>query len=830
MYFFKRWLPVTDIDEQRRHRIQFSPVKSFYKTVPLDETGATDTETPRVSMSSWSNGVGAIGNLGYPVDSHILTDSLIVNTEEEEEETKMNTNDDIKEILSMLTDDENGNPKWEAYDQRGTQWREFKYGKNRYQLPFKRNWIIGSVDDDKHSCDASSEESDDLPTDLNVITETTSSTLPDLRPISLKRRRRGRWSVSDRFPSISSVAKISSGILHDIDNTKCSQTWSEIPHTDNASASLALIRPPLLHNFASTFRGRGKHQIRRKLRARRFPRSMSDGEHLGICLSCKYSSCDRFLPKTSMRSAPPEMSASHWSTTTSTCLDSDATGFDQSDAPPYEWDDYKPPAKAEDDDPWDNDKSDRKDLSVLTIEDDYQMELSDNPLASFPAHLYQSANSYQSHFKNKNHGTMRERTLRPMAAVTGHCLSTKTAGKKGSSAWKCGKVTDKKPITSLPLSSSSLLLLSSPSSSLSSSKTLNASFIRHFSDSDLNYVTRITSESSKNIEKKQSTSHFTTQSVPLSLNLSDYHHHYQQQQQQLSSPLPTILSKIEKFASSLKLIQRDDSGCGCSLSTISSIRSLDDVDIHERLLEEQEELHSLLSSDSFSGDFSELLKEFEPLCKGYQEAVDRVEQLMAQIETIREKWNDWAETQQIMQTMMRTIENDLSELRKGADNSQKHNCFQQISSELQLCQERMNRLETTCNYLSCSLASLHRRPSQSSPIDFTSELALYSNAFIQLKTRFEKEIGRVKGSDKATLVRSRKRLRIKDDEKQMLSKHNTYVNTVTTVINRTHCSLKIFFIISIIAAFTALFATSTYVPWRTTIGPHLDYVNGPPPL
>lgn len=57
--------------------------------------GATDTEVPRISMSGWS-----IGNLGYPTDMHVLTDSLIVNTEEEPE---MNSNDDIKVYLILLS-------------------------------------------------------------------------------------------------------------------------------------------------------------------------------------------------------------------------------------------------------------------------------------------------------------------------------------------------------------------------------------------------------------------------------------------------------------------------------------------------------------------------------------------------------------------------------------------------------------------------------------------------------------------------------------------------------------------------------------------------------
>ncbi|VDN26534.1 unnamed protein product [Gongylonema pulchrum] len=239
------------------------------------------------------------------------------------------------------------------------------------------------------------------------------------------------------------------------------------------------------------------------------------------------------------------------------------------------------------------------------------------------------------------------------------------------------------------------------------------------------------------------------------------------------SSLPAILSKIEKFASSLKLIQDDEHrsssfSSSSSLGTLSSIQSLNDVisaqqifekkraaivfffvvvvqadeqvdplllaDIHERLLEEQEELRSFLVSDSFAGDFSGLVDEFTSLSKGYEEAIKRVEHLMSQIKAVRENWNDWAETQHNMQIIMLGIENELAQLRKGGDNSEVH--LQQISSELELCQERMNRLETVCNYLTANLASLqHNDATNASTIDFASELALYSNALVQLRAR-----------------------------------------------------------------------------------------------
>ncbi|VDK39813.1 unnamed protein product [Gongylonema pulchrum] len=109
----------------------------------------------------------------------------------------------------MLDDDENGNPKTVLANglerQQGTRWHEFKSGKTRYQLPFSRNWLHASANDDnKHSCDASSEDSDDLPTDVQASTICVAPSMPpftvDPRHNSLKRRRRSRVSISERLP------------------------------------------------------------------------------------------------------------------------------------------------------------------------------------------------------------------------------------------------------------------------------------------------------------------------------------------------------------------------------------------------------------------------------------------------------------------------------------------------------------------------------------------------------------------------------------------------------------------------------------------------------
>lgn len=87
-------------------------------------------------------------------------------------------------------------------------------------------------------------------------------------------------------------------------------------------------------------------------------------------------------------------------------------------------------------------------------------------------------------------------------------------------------------------------------------------------------------------------------------------------------------------------------------------------------------------------------------------------------------------------------------------------------------------------------------------------------------------MGHAKSVDKATFVRSRKRVHLKNDAKMTTRlEQNNYAN-----VTHISWSIKVLFIVAVIAAFTAWFATTSLVPWRTTLGPHLDYVDGPPPL
>lgn len=90
-------------------------------------------------------------------------------------------------------------------------------------------------------------------------------------------------------------------------------------------------------------------------------------------------------------------------------------------------------------------------------------------------------------------------------------------------------------------------------------------------------------------------------------------------------------------------------------------------------------------------------------------------------------------------------------------------------------------------------------------------------------------MGHAKSADKAILVRSRKRrVHLKNNAKTMTTLMEQNFKDKSAAHN--NWSIKMLFIVAVIAALTAWFATSTQVPWRTTLGLHLDYVHGPPPL
>uniref|UniRef100_A0A914S3V7 Uncharacterized protein n=1 Tax=Parascaris equorum TaxID=6256 RepID=A0A914S3V7_PAREQ len=80
-------------------------------------------------------------------------------------------------------------------------------------------------------------------------------------------------------------------------------------------------------------------------------------------------------------------------------------------------------------------------------------------------------------------------------------------------------------------------------------------------------------------------------------------------------------------------------------------------EIHDRLVEEREELKCILDSASFSGDLSDLIDDFKRLSMGYEDAIGRVEHFMSQIEKIQGRlrgilFGNWAVQALVVLTVM----------------------------------------------------------------------------------------------------------------------------------------------------------------------------------
>ncbi|VDK43641.1 unnamed protein product [Anisakis simplex] len=776
-----------------------SPVKSFYRTVPLDDAGVTDTETPRICVTKWSSKfINATNNMddNNNNNDNVLTDSLIVNTEDE---TDIVTGNDIKEIMSMLDDDENGNLQSSQFQQQidvlkqGTRWRELR----STQTPSRRhshkttshdNSIVGddkqAMKEFQNSCDASSEESDDGCDNIAII----SNPVSESQCNSLKRPHRTRNHHPSSYifsNAYQTLFNSSTGTINKEMDTSMLSTYSSQAQSDLMSTSEILSSNPFAYSHIVTSSSiRTRRSARRKLRARRLPRSMSDGEQLGTSMNA------------STYSAPPATNPSYHCRTPLRDSDTTTTAPEHSDAQTYEWDEYNPPAKIEDG--WMGYDEERQDASALTLaDDDFQMYLGDD-VSSLIAESRASLRSAQS-LINRQPSRQSLEDLRTLAKANSERLTATVVANPRLRMESLNDIDDVNKGWSAVLSTID---------SLSTSECCDDKTVLSTSD--------------------------TTPVDSTYSGCAD------------DSPLPRILSKIEKFASSLKLIQEDNDCSASSLGSLSSIRSFDDVvnaikiftEIHSRLVEEREELRCLLNSSTFSGDLSYLIADFEPLSMGYEEAIERVEQLMNQIEKVRESWSDWADTQNNLQIVMSGIEQELNELRKGDDNSK------QICSELEMCQERMNRLETVCNYLTSNLSILHDNSTSNAPaLNFTSELAVYSNALGQLKARFEETLRSTLMCDKATWINDAAiaGTNQKSDRlpRRRLKTAESGTNTIPTAQTRIfdvilgNWAFQAFVLLAVMAAFAAwLISIDNRLTnnWRSSVGPHLDYIDGPPPM
>ncbi|KAK0412861.1 hypothetical protein QR680_006453 [Steinernema hermaphroditum] len=302
-------------DEQRRLRIDASPVKSYYKTVPLDDAGVTDTETPRgmASCVSWP--------LEIKVDSGVdMTDSMIVNAESPPKV------DDKYYLEVMQIMDECDEPHIDHFKnnldnlKKGTEWREFKPPTRRISSSrsSQSKLALSRSISEKTSCDASSEESDDQhnKTLESWIPNDVGSTPVNYHIAMTRKRQRKRNTGSF----------LSEGLKHSFNN----MTNSMFLGTDLNASIYASPEELMSQSFNSTVTSAS----RRRFGRRRMGRSNSDACFLSV------SAIPLFQSTPNSRGSRRHVSGGDSDTTSS-------AAYEPSDTPAYEWDDYKPEAKDE---------------------------------------------------------------------------------------------------------------------------------------------------------------------------------------------------------------------------------------------------------------------------------------------------------------------------------------------------------------------------------------------------------------------------------------------------------------------------------------------------
>ncbi|CAI5453006.1 unnamed protein product [Caenorhabditis angaria] len=293
--------------EMRRKRIECSPVKAFYRTVQLEDM--SDLEVSKA--------------INHDVeDEPNLSDSMYVNHDLSFNNTQNISNlSEFDEVMALYDDSMLPTDLAQMSESFNTKWREIHhrdYHKSRRSL-------TTTTTIEKSSCDASSEDSsegsvqdDEHDDHQDLMNMSFNSVFENSSTSPLKRQRSGRGLKSSTF------------LLNTIDmNGSIYSTKSESPCVAATSEKRMSL-------------------TRRKLRVRRMPRSMSDGEQLGI-----FSSNSDGLVK--IQISPPRSTTQllrqldddlqHSQQQQDEGSSSDNQQSDSGQQQAYEWDEYNPPEK-----------------------------------------------------------------------------------------------------------------------------------------------------------------------------------------------------------------------------------------------------------------------------------------------------------------------------------------------------------------------------------------------------------------------------------------------------------------------------------------------------
>ncbi|CAJ0939927.1 unnamed protein product, partial [Mesorhabditis belari] len=710
-------------EELPRRKIDCSPCKSFYRTVPLD-TDASDCELLKSKNEQ----------LLLPEEA-LLSDSMIVNYDTMNSTVHEN---DFDEVLKLMDDD------CKMSDSFHTEWREIRADAQRRRSRSDRHSILNSIMLGKASCDASSEDSSDFdgmmnrdedndenflensPMNRSMISNVTIESTPTQFG-SLKRGRSQRGLL---------LPKNASTLLLEVTEMDASFT-----------STRSEFVPGKQHN---------NMRLRKRLKVRRLPRSMSDGEHLGLPNSAHPT----------VRVSPPKTPLAR-----STRLlqrldqalhnqDSDTTAQEQSDHAAYEWDDYRPPNKD------DSGLAETGELSVMTMGgvDD----------------LIHQDDDYNKHFGGSHQMLTR--------------LITESRANLLIVAKSLEAVDDPQVLRDIELIAKTNIR------QLETAVKINGA--GHLEE--VRELEEMRREWSRLLSRVHS-----AHSSP-------------------STALPAILAKFEKFTQTLRSL--DQTSSMHSLNGMSSIHTREDATkalssmllIQENLAHDRDELRSLLISPSFKTLLSEHTSEFEAISEDFDEAVAKISGLVNSLRKLNSEWFQWNSQQEQLREIMRRIDEHLA----TADPMM-------VIEEIQICQERMDSLETMCNYLSSSLMDLQdeadngieHRSSTPIPLrpDFSAELRLYANALEQLKSRFTEatRIPTPPSPFNQDGLRERKSLKEMSTQADSPSIPQPPPKRKSTRI-QIACLLG-----ALVLSVAAFFFSYVYgVPF----GPHLTYVRGPPPV
>ncbi|CAP36271.1 LOW QUALITY PROTEIN: Protein CBG18943 [Caenorhabditis briggsae] len=686
-------LPETS--DMRRKRIECSPVKAFYRTVQLEDM--SDLEVTKAINHDIDEEPNLSDSMYVNHDSTFFTNQ---NLPEYDEVMALMDNDDLPMDMSMT----------ESFN---TKWREIHGQKKplrRMSRPSREQMDLIA----KSSCDASSEDSSDGENQTNLEDESdmmsvsfNSASFETSSPLKRQRSTRGLKNASFLYDSL------------EMDGSFCS-TRSE-------------MLPPC----------KARSLARRKLRVRRMPRSMSDGEQLGVVPSKVEGVMTPMI-----RVSPPSTPVRRLLRKLDDQIrnrDSDTAPEHSDAAQAYEWDEYNPPQK--DDSTSDRHTPTMTDISnqLMNIDDDF-------------AEHFGTSSAYRLIEESKSHLRVVQKALEE-------------------------------------------------------------------SNSDIPHLSNFELIARSNLRQVDQALKIQTGYQPFleTSTLQELRNDWSTLYESIRSPFVRIMHQVKKFAATLQEVSSMASLGDVDIRSKEDVmKALDAVTAIERRLScERQELRDLLASSTFRDVAKDLSCEFETVSEGYDDAVDRIGKMAHSLSQVKGEWDAWNSRQNDIRSAMVRIESHLKE--GQMDNKM-------IAEEMELCQERMNSLETMCNYLTASLGSIQNETSTQNLPDFKAELSIYSNALARLRDRFNdmvrvpsppvqfhppeprpsKSIGR-------SMTTQTAETETESDEQPL---------TVSEAISSSRL-IKFTFALSLLSALAAIFY---YHVFGKPFGPHVTYVNGPPPV